>query len=236
MTNDELLRFALLDAAAVEFAAELADTSPAEASPRLLRSMTAMLNDPNGWARRRRRPLWRRLARTVAVILLALSLSLGALMAVSPTVRATVGRWVAEWYETHVLFRFSGEYEGDPLAPMPRYEITAMPEGYEQLRTIEHVGSYGVIYANEKDEWLMFDYQRMTQGSAHGFSTENVIIFEVKVKGCPAQLFRSLDPEVSSGVIWFDENSGLSFYVDGFFDDLELLHIAESVCLVDSAN
>ena len=236
MTNDELLRNALLDAAAAEFAAELSDTSPAEASARLLRSMRAMLNDPNGWARRRRRPVWQRLARAAAMILLALSLSLGALMAASPTVRASVVRWVTEWYETHVLYRFSGAYEGEPLESLPRYEITAMPEGYELYRIIEHVGSYGVIYTNENDDFLVLDYQRMTQGAAHDISTENVVISDVEINGCPGRLFHSLDPEVSSGVIWFDENSDLSFYVDGFFDDLELLRIAESVCLVDSTN
>ena len=44
-----------------------------------------------------------------AVILLVFSLSLGSLMAVSPTVRAAVIRWVTEWYETHITYRYSGE-------------------------------------------------------------------------------------------------------------------------------
>ena len=41
-------------------------------------------------------------------------------MAVSPTVRAAVVRWVTEWYETHVVYRFSGEQIADE---MPQYGI-----------------------------------------------------------------------------------------------------------------
>lgn len=104
MTDDAILRNFLLDAAAVEFSAELSDTTPVDASPRLRRQMTAMLNDPNDWAKRQHRPVWNRLARTAAVILLTCFLSLGALMAISPTVRAAVITWVRETYEHSVVY------------------------------------------------------------------------------------------------------------------------------------
>lgn len=103
MTDDAILRNFLLDAAAVEFSAELSDTTPVDASPRLRRQMTAMLNDPNDWAKRQHRPVWNRLARTAAVILLTCFLSLGALMAISPTVRAAVITRMHEMYEHSVI-------------------------------------------------------------------------------------------------------------------------------------
>lgn len=52
MTEDAILRDFLLDAAAIEFAAELSDTTPVDVSSRLQRQMTAMLNDPIDWAKR----------------------------------------------------------------------------------------------------------------------------------------------------------------------------------------
>lgn len=64
MTEDALLQGFLLDAAADEFASELADTTPVTVSPRLLRQMNAMLNDPNSWAKRQHRSIWSRIART----------------------------------------------------------------------------------------------------------------------------------------------------------------------------
>ncbi len=39
-------------------------------------------------------------------------------MAVSPTVRAAVVRWVTEWYETHVVYRFCENMTGE----MPQYD------------------------------------------------------------------------------------------------------------------
>ena len=234
MTEDALLQGFLLDAAAAEFASELTDTTPVAVSPRLLRQMNAMLNDPNSWAKRQHRSIWSRIARTAAVILLVLSLSLGALMAVSPTVRAAVKNWIIETYEHSVVYRFFDKQADDPLAPLPRYEITALPEGYELYQEIDAVGSYGVRFINENGDYLWFEYQRMTQGAATGISTEDMIVSEVDINGKPGQLFHSLDDDVSSAVVWIDENSNLKFMLDGFFSDLDLLHIAESVSLDDN--
>lgn len=126
MTEDALLQGFLLDAAADEFASELADTTPVTVSPRLLRQMNAMLNDPNSWAKRQHRSIWSRIARTAAVILLVLSLSLSALMAVSPTVRAAVINWVRETYEHSVIYRFFDKSDDQ----LPNYAPTWLPEGF----------------------------------------------------------------------------------------------------------
>lgn len=236
MTEDAILRDFLLDAAAAEFAAELSDTTPVDVSPRLMRQMTAMLNDPMGWAKRQHRPVWKRIAYAAAVILLTFTLSLGALMAVSPSIRAAVINWAMEWYETHIVYRFSGKQEEDPFAPLPRYEITALPEGYELFQEIDAAGSYGLRFANESGDYLWFEYQRMVQGAATGISTEDMTISEVEVNGCPGQLYHSLDEDMSSIIVWIDEKNNLKFMLDGFFDDLELLHMAESVSLSNMTN
>ena len=108
-----LLRNILLDAAMADYAEELADHRPELMSARLQRQMNAMLNDPNGWAKRQRRPIWIQVARVAAMILLTFSLSLGALMAVSPTIRAAIINWAVEWYDTHIVYRFSGQSTDD---------------------------------------------------------------------------------------------------------------------------
>ncbi len=41
-------------------------------------------------------------------------------MLASPTARATIVRWVTEWYETHIVFRYAGE---DAPGEMPQYEL-----------------------------------------------------------------------------------------------------------------
>ena len=131
-TENRMLQNILLDAAASEFSEELSDSQPVVMSLRFQKQMEAMLKDPNGWAKRRERPIWKRFLQTVASIVLVCSLSLGALMAASPTVRAAVVNWMLKWYETYVVYRFFEEPVEDQLLPMPEYQITKLPNGYSE--------------------------------------------------------------------------------------------------------
>lgn len=232
-----LLRNILLDAAMADYAEELADHRPEPMSARLQRQMNAMLNDPNGWAKRQRRPIWIKAARVAAMILLTFSLSLGALMAVSPTIRAAIINWAVEWYDTQIVYRFSGEPADDPDAPLPRYEVTALPEGYNPFKDeIITPGSYDIGYANADGELFWFGYQRMEQGAALAIqeNTENMTAYEVTVNGCKGWVYCSRDADQHSIIVWIDECSNLEFNISGFFEKDELLHIAESVSLCDS--
>ena len=99
---DTLMRRVLLDSLKLDAESTASGELAFEPTHHYQRQMAAMVKDPLKWERRRARPLWKNVAQKIAVILLVFSLSLGSLMAVSPTVRAAVVRWVTEWYETHV--------------------------------------------------------------------------------------------------------------------------------------
>ena len=94
---DTLMRRVLLDSLKLDLEGATGNELPFEPTPRYQRQMTAMLADPLKWARKRARPVWKKAIQKVAVILLVFSLSLGSLMAVSPTVRADVVSWEVEW-------------------------------------------------------------------------------------------------------------------------------------------
>lgn len=199
--------------------------------------MTAMLNNPNGWVKQQRRSLWSKVAQTAAMFLLTFTLSLGVLMAVSPTIRAAIINWVVEWYDTQIVYRFSGKTADDPYAPLPKYEITALPEGYEPFRDkIITPGSYDVGYANGAGDLLWFGYQRMEQGGVLAIQeqTAGMTAYEVMVNGCKGRVYCSQDAEQHSIIVWIDEENNLEFNISGFFSKDELLHIAESVSLCNS--
>ena len=232
-----LLRNILLEAAMADYAAELADHRPEPMSARLQRQMNAMLNDPDGWAKRLHRSIWSKVAHAAAVILLAFSLSLGALMAVSPTIRAAIINWVVEWYDTQIVYRFSGRPADNSFAPLPRYEVTALPEGYRPFKDeIVTLDSYDIGYVNEDGELFWFGYQRMEQGSMLAIQedTEGMTADEVTVNGCKGWVYCSQDAEPNNIVVWIDEEQNLEFDISGFFSKDELLHIAESVSLCNS--
>lgn len=234
---DFMMRRVLLDAAKLNWEEEAEPAPPFQASARHQRQVTAMLADPMRWARKRARPVWEKAFQRVAVVLLVFSLSLGSLMAVSPTVRAAVVRWVTEWYEAHITYRYSGETNA---GEMPRYEITDLPEGYveDKSQKIEWSNYVRVTYYNEEtDKTMFFDYVYMQQGSTWDYVTEDVESLPVTVNGLEGQLFLVKDWEDKWNTItWIDPKSNLQFSVDANLSQSDILHIAESVSLVKIEN
>lgn len=230
MTEDEeriLLKKVLLDAAEKEFAEDFSNNEPVSATPNYRRQMIAMQNDPMKWAARRKRPAWKRFVKMVATILLTISLSLGALVAVSPTVRAAVIEWLVEWYEGSVIYRFFGEPD---FSEMPVYEISNLPSGYEQVDvSYEEPNEVEINYENANGDIITFEYMRVEDGSAIIVSTEDMKITEVFVGDNLGHLYVSEDNQQSSLITWYDEAKEIQFMIDGYLSDHTLLEMANSV-------
>ena len=234
MTEDAILRDFLLDAAAAEFAAELNDTAPVDVSPRLLRQMTAMLNDPNGWAKRRHRPVWKRIARAAAVILLTFTLSLSALMAINPSVRAAVITWVREVYEHSVVYRFFARSETE----LPEYAPIWIPEGFALDERVEFDGRVLYMYHNSNTgEMLSFSYEQAsadTQVQIGGYDDEPVPVSEpCTVNGMPADYY-PISESGTSNLVWIDEVQSIVFTINSTLEKDVMLHIAEGVSSFNS--
>lgn len=230
---DTLMRRVLLDSLKLDAESTASGELVFEPTPRYQRQMAAMVKDPLKWERRRARPLWKNVAQKAAVILLVFLLSLGSLMAVSPTVRAAVVRWVTEWYETHVVYRFSGEQLS---GEMPKYEITNLPEGYVEDERVDWPTYISIIYRKANDEnapWIYLRYVYMQQGTVNNIGTEGADIIPVTVNGIEGQLYLARNPDESDSTItWIDPDKNIAFIVDAALDADSILHIAESVSLV----
>lgn len=190
---DRMMQHVLLDAIKRDCEKETDDVPAFKPTRHYQRQMAAMLSDPLKWARKRARPIWKSALQKVAMILLVFTLSLGSLMVVSPTVRAAVVRWVTEWYETHIVYRYSGE---QITGEMPQYEITDLPEGYAEVESkrIEWPDYISFTYYNpnkENDQGIIFDYTYMSQGGVADFVTEDSETISVTVNGLKGQLFFS---------------------------------------------
>ena len=230
---DTLMRRVLLDSLKLDAESAASGELVFEPTPRYQRQMAAMLSDPLKWARKRARPIWKSALQKVAMILLVFTLSLGSLMAVSPTVRAAVVRWVTEWYETHVVYRFSGEQLS---GEMPKYEITNLPEGYVEDERVDWPTYISIIYRKANDEnapWIYLRYVYMQQGTVNNIGTEGADIIPVTVNGIEGQLYLAGNPDESDSTItWIDPDKNIAFIVDAALDADSILHIAESVSLV----
>ena len=232
MTDRELDRMrqhVLLDAIKRDCEKETDDVPAFKPTRHYQRQIAAMLKDPLKWERRRARPLWKNVAQKAAVILLVFSLSLGSLMAVSPTVRAAVVRWVTEWYETHIVYRYSGE---DISGEMPQYEISGLPQDYTEIIRDVYEASVSVVYESPSGDMICFDYTYMQQGAANIIAPGDDEILDVTVNGIQGQFFLPHDPADAKTITWIDADSNLQFVVKAFCSETDILHIAESVSLV----
>lgn len=229
---DRMMQHVLLDAIKRDCEKETDDVPAFKPTRHYQRQMAAMLSDPLKWARKRARPIWKSALQKVAMILLVFTLSLGSLMAVSPTVRAAVVRWVTEWYETHVVYRFSGEQIADE---MPQYEVTDLPEGYAETERVEWPSYVSIIYQNVNDEnasWIYLQYIYMQQGASSNFGIENADIIPVTVNGLEGQLYLTRDTEgADSTITWIVPDENMLFAVSAALGADDILHIAESVSL-----
>ena len=226
---DTLMRRVLLDSLKLDAESTASGDLAFEPTARYQRQMAAMLSDPLKWERRWARPLWKNVVQKAAVILLVFSLSLGSLMAVSPTVRAAVVRWVTEWYETHIVYRYSGE---DISGEMPQYEISGLPQDYTEIIRDVYEASVSVVYESPSGDMICFDYTHMQQGAANIIAPGDDEILDVTVNGIQGQFFLPHDPEDAKTITWIDADSNLQFVVKAFCSETDILHIAESVSLV----
>ena len=226
---DRMMQHVLLDAIKRDCEKEADDVPAFKPTHHYQRQMAEMLKDPLKWERRRARPLWKNVAQKIAVILLVFSLSLGSLMAVSPTVRAAVVRWVTEWYETHIVYRYSGE---DISGEKTYSEISGLPQGYTEIIRDIYEASVSVVYESPSGDMICFDYTHMQQGAANIIAPGDDEILDVTVNGIQGQLFLPHDSEDAKTITWIDTDSNLQFVVKAFCSETDILHMAENVRLV----
>ena len=234
MTEQELdlfMRNVLLDAIALDEETN-SETIPYTPSLLLLMLIKAMLKIPLRWARNREQSVWKKALKRGAVILLVISLAFGSLMVVSPTARATFIRWVTEWYETHVTYRYAGD---DMVDDLPEYTITELPEGYAEDcdQRIKFGTQTYISYQNgDINSTITLHYCYMQQGAATVFVLENADSVPIIVNGCEGQIFLSKNLETTrNAVTWIDIEQNNQFTIQARLSTDDLLHMAESVSL-----
>lgn len=221
------IRRALLDAAAADYhqalAAAPADVPPSRAYRRWRRRL---LRNPQGLLRQQARPPWARALRGVACAVLALSLTFGAVMMVSPEARAAVSRWFFREEDTYTAYQFHGDISQDP---MPRWVPTNLPEGYTLLHREDFGTWVEMVYADEHTgQTLQFCYQRLSTGGGWSLTNRNTTRTEVSVCGHPGHLYTAQEGS-SHTLVWFDQESGYSFLLSAQLPVEELLAVGEGV-------
>ena len=235
MTDNELdsmMQQILLDAIALD-EERCEDKIPFEPSLKYQHQTALMLKDPIRWEKNRSRHVWKKYGQRVAAILLVAFISLGSVMVASPTARAMVLQWFREWYETYISYHYT--QEGSIPETMPEYTITALPEGYKEniSERIEWPNYIQCRFENADESPILFDYIYMETGSISNIETEGAEIIEVVVNGCEGAIILPENSVKSDCTLtWINAEENLQFTIHASMDQNEILHMAESVKLI----
>lgn len=234
---DALLRRALMDANLERFreALDRANDAAPTFSTGYLRQRMRLLADPLGWARKTARPLWKKALQSAACVLLACTVTLGALMAVSPTVRAAVLNWLREISGSEVVYHASG---GDALETPPSWRPTWLPEGWVMTdNRARQARSWWMFIAKDGEKRRLtcacFDPSQGDIGTIINGADAGRVRTTVTVQGYTADYYEG---ESDSLLVWEDSEGRLFWLKTGWWVDWpELERIAESMTFYDQA-
>lgn len=234
-TFDIRLRLALMDANLERFREALDRAGEPAFSARYLRQRMRLLADPLGWARKAARPLWKKALQSAACVLLACTLTLGALMAASPTVRAAVLNWLREISGSEVTYHASS---GDALETPPSWRPTWLPEGWAMAdNRARQARSWWTFVAKDGTKRRLtcacFDPSQGDIGTRINGADAGRVRTDAAVQGYAADYYEG---ESDSLLVWEDGDGRLFWLKTGWWVDRpELERIAESMTFYDQA-
>ena len=225
--DERMLRLALMEANLERFRSALEAAEEPNWSPRYLRNRMRMLADPFAWAKRMARPVWRQAARTAACVALACLVTLGGLMAVSPTVRAAVLGWLREITENGIFYTALGNRDGAENHEPPDWMLTDLPDGWT-LDSASDLGSSAEKQYRCEESSVRFICSYPDEG-AIGWGIGNPesgdTRREVTVNGYTAELYGD---EQSAMLAWQDEDGMLFYFTSAYVAPDTLIEMAAS--------
>lgn len=234
-TFDIQLRLALMDANLERFREALDRAGEPAFSARYLRQRMRLLADPLSWARKAARPLWKKALQSAACVLLACTLTLGALMAASPTVRAAVLNWLREISGSEVTYHASSR---DALETPPSWRPAWLPEGWAMAdNRARQARSWWTFVAKDGTKRRLtcacFDPSRGDIGTRINGADAGRVRTDAAVQGYAADYYEG---ESDSLLVWEDSEGRLFWLKTGWWVDWpELERIAESMTFYDQA-
>lgn len=244
---EEILRRGLMEANLAQYETvlgRLPDWEP-DFSPKYRRERMRLLADPWNWVKRRERPVWRRAARSAACVLLACTVALGSLMAVSPTVRAAVIGWFRETFMGYTYYTGPAPAETGKEDRTPTWRPTWLPEGWV-LDDVYQTGmddETGVFltakwtYVKDREFLYFYCYLRPSGnvGAVYGAAVNaSSTLHKTEVQGYDADFYQGkpFHGDLINDLVWKGER-GTLFHLSGHLDRATLERIGESVAEAD---
>ena len=219
---DKLLVTALYRAAELDYCTVPTDDeldALVQPSLRFSRRINALLKDQHRYIRNHRRPVYMKVLRAAAAILIAFTVLLGTAMAVSPTVRAAVVNFVRSWFEDRTIYQTPERNLGKI------WIFEYIPEGFELYEDISNEIQALYIYIDSVGTTISISISTGRQGvdNEHSFFSQTII------NGNAADVYESYDSQYPNMVIMFDDREGVFITLVSEIEIDELIKIAENI-------
>lgn len=181
-----------------------------------------------------RKAAWRRFAKGAVAAVLVVLISFSMLLAFSTETRAAVKIWFRESFGDFTTYSF----QESEMKPVPTYELTWIPEGYELVRDESFEHMRGMVYqkGDNISGGFVFDYAIANDNSklyVQSLSGEQTIE-TVEVWGTQGDLYIPADPTNDSYMlVWFDEANRVVFTINTYLEPDDILRIANGVRIVE---
>lgn len=223
---DELMKNVLWDSIRLDSDAISRTDRKFVPSPAYEVQIRRMLADPNGWAKRSENPMWKMILQKAAIILLALSMTLGGMMAASEEVRAMMIRWIRDQFQGAIFYEYFGDDVSDQI---PHFTIGNLPEGYVE---VERVGTSAAEYVKYQDQFgnqIWFDFFYVQQGAALLIVPGDDIILNVTINEMDGEAYIPQDPEGMTMIHWIDTRQKIHYSIQANLDTEQLITLAENI-------
>lgn len=176
--------------------------------------------------RKTNHPIVFRTLRAVACIILALCISFGSLLALSPEARAMVYSWFRQQCESFYEYFFVGEASSSENA---QYSPQWIPQDYTLLSSQDIISGERYIYSDGQGNTFIFSYMNATSSSKLYVEGVEYEQRTVSINSQPGELYISHNPEDSSVLVWTDSDTGTLLYLNALLDEDAMIFFAENV-------
>lgn len=174
---------------------------------------------------RTKHPIFFRVIKSVACLLLAFLVSLVSIMTFNVEARADLLEWIKTYIPGAVVFHYAGTNNEE----LSNYRLTYLPEGYEEYLVNNGEDFSTVIYRNNEGKRITFRY-RVAQGdTVKSIINENYTIQKVKIRDHIADLVSDANGDSSSNMVWIDYQTNLVFEIIADIAPDELIKMAENI-------
>lgn len=145
--------------------------------------------------------------------------------------RAAAIGWIKKTFFGQTVYSFPQ----DTAQVLPNYQLTWLPEGMQLEKRITTPECDMRLYTDVDDPNQSFTIQCNTQNIHSNLTISydgaEYTVYPVQMNGFSGEMYQSNDENFSHGLVWLDEDCGVSFAIVSYLDPNVILHIAEGIKL-----